>query len=413
MLKIYPSVMNGTMVAPPSELFAQGLLCAASLPTSPTIIHNMPRGENIDAMIEGLEAFGCSFSWLSDSDLQVTPFVKTSPVLTASLNFRSSYTASRFLIPIAAAMGIKSSCRASDTVLRGRRISELTTRMAVKGVTFSNFSLPFEMKGRLAGGEFIFSGDEDPQYAASLMFALPMLREDSEIIFEKKIADTGVIAMVLSILHRFGIVIETTEKGYHIPGRQYYAAPKEVSVESDWALSDMLLMCGVFSASKGGKVSITGLDPDSFQMYRTPSAYFPLLAQRFKELNIDCEEFPDLSVIFTMAAALTGAKLSIKGVEAIKHEDVGRLSCLADCVRQLGGEITVTENTIDVQGKQGLDVEGIELDCKGDPWVFFAVCCCAPLLEKPLVVTDENGAGRFYRNFLADYAALGGKTEVI
>ena len=413
MLKIYPSVMKGTLTAPPSELCAQGILCAASLPTSPTIIHNMPRGENIDAMIEGLEAFGCSFSWLSESDLHVTPFVKTSPVLTANLNFKSSYTASRFLLPIAAAMAIKSSCRASDSVLRGRRISELTTRMAVKGVTFSNFSLPFEMKGRLAGGDFIFTGDEDPQYAASLMFALPILREDSDIIFEKGIADTGVIAMILSILHRFGIVIEKTDTGYHIPGRQYYAAPGEVSVENDWALSDMWLMCGVFSDSKGGKVEVTGLDTDSFQMYRTPSMYYPLLAQRFRELNLDCAEFPDLAVIFTMAAALTGAKLNISGVAAIKHEDVGRLKCLADCVEQLGGKCELTEDTITVEGKPDLDIEGIELDCKGDPWVFFAACCCAPLLEKPLVVKDENGAGRLYRNFLADYASIGGKTEVI
>ena len=32
---------------------------------------------------------------------------------------------------------------------------------------------------------------------------------------------------------------------------------------------------------------------------------------------------------------------------------------------------------------------------------------------QPLVVKDENGAGRLYRNFLADYASIGGKTEVI
>jgi len=414
MIRFYPSVFNGKIKAPACEAHAQRLIFAASMGIGPASIYNVPDCANIDASRECLEAFGSSF-YTDEFDkgaLVVEPFVKTNPVPTAFFNFGTSAATARFTLPIAAAMGIRSDCTASESFLNRRQMFTLTSRMSIRGVSFTNFSLPFTMEGRLSGGEYRFSGEDDPQYISALMMALPVLRDSSDIVLDSPLRDESTVTMTINELARFGILIEKTQDGYHIPGGQSYGSVRRLTVENDWALANMWVTAGVFSARQGGRVEIEGLSPDSPQLYRNTAPVYALLSQDFSEINIDCSLFPNMATVFGTAAAFKGAVLRLSGFPQLRMKDSDRFKNMEQLVAGLGGSCVVHEDGIDVIGNPEADYSDALLDTMGDPWMFMSIAASAALLRYPVRVADEGGADKLYRRFLNDYSYLGGRYEV-
>ena len=62
MIKVYPSVLNGTLKAEASKAHAQRLLFAASMPSTPTLVSNVPACDDIDTSLEALKVLGCKFA---------------------------------------------------------------------------------------------------------------------------------------------------------------------------------------------------------------------------------------------------------------------------------------------------------------------------------------------------------------
>ena len=414
MIKFHPSVFNGCIKAPASEASAQRLLFASAMGSTRTLIHNMPECGSIDASMECLRSFGCSFSIdeYNQGALVVDPFVKTNPIPSASFNFYGSSVTSRFTVPLAAAIGMRADCLAYESLLKKRQMFPITSRMAIRGVSFTNFSLPFSMQGRLAGGEFKFSADDDPQCISALMMALPVLRGDSDIILDVPLQDSSSVDMTIAVLSGFGIRVDRTENGYHVPGGQVYVSPPRLTVDNDWALANVWVTTGVFSARKGGRVEIEDLSEDSTQLYRNMSPAYALLSQDFCELNLDCSQFPEMATVFAAAAAFKGATLHLTGFPQLKFGDSNRFESVKQLVESVGGTCKLTDGGIEVFGNPDFDYENKVLDFCDDPWMFISIAAAAPLLRYPVVIEDEHGADRIYRNFLNDYKTLGGKFEI-
>lgn len=415
MIKFHPSVFNGCIKAPASEANAQRLLFASAMGSTRTLIHNMPECGSIETSIECLKAFGCSFSIdeYNKGALVVDPFVKTNPIPSASFNFGASSSTARFTVPLAAVIGMRADCLAFEDLVVKRQMFPLTSRMAIRGVSFTNFSLPFSMQGRLASGEFMFSAEDDPQCMSALMMALPVLRGDSDITLNAPLQDPSSIEMTIDVLSQFGIRIDKTENGYHIPGGQAYVSPQRLTVDNDWVLANVWATTGVFSARNGGRVEIEDLSPTSSQLYRNMSPAYALLSQDFCELNLDCSLFPEMAVVFAAAAAFKGATLHLTGCPQIKHGDSNRFENLKQLIESVGGKCVMADGGMDVFGNPDADYENKVLNFMDDPWMFIAIAASAPLLRYPVIIEDEHGADRIYRRFLDDYKTLGGKFEII
>lgn len=415
MVKFHPSVFNGCIKAPASEANAQRLLFASAMGSTRTLIHNMPECGSVDTSIECLKEFGCSFSIdeYNKGALVVEPFVKTNPIPSASFNFGDSSVSSRFTVPLASVIGMRADCLASEGLIMKRQMFPLTSRMAIRGVSFTNFSLPFSMQGRLASGEFAFSSEDDPQCISALMMALPVLRGDSDILMDGELSDPSSVDMTIDVLSRFGIRVDKTEKGYRISGGQAYVSPQRLTVDNDWLLANVWVTTGVFSARNGGRVEIEELSPTSSQLYRNMSPAYALLSQDFCELNLDCSDFPEMSTVFAAAAAFKGATLHLSGCSPIKHGDSNRFTNLKQLVESIGGSCVLTDGGMDVSGDPDFNYENKVLNYMDDPWMFISIAAAAPMLRYPVIIENEHGADRIYRNFLKDYNALGGKFEII
>ena len=415
MIKFHPAVFNGKIKAPASEAHAQRLLYAAAMSDGRSLIFNLPDCTGIDTSISCLEAFGCRFDHdeFNKNALVVDPFVKTNPVPSASFNFRESSSAARFTLPLAASCGIRSECFAGEYLMKRRQMFALTSKMAIRGVAFSNFSLPFSMTGRLAAGEYKFSGDDDPQYICAFLMALPLLRDSSDIVLESPLRDESTVAMTIEELSRFGIRIEKTETGWHIPGAQTYSTVPRLTVENDWALANAWVTTGVFSARNGGRVEIEDLPANSTQLYRNTSPAYALLSQDFSELNLDCSQFPNMAAVFAAAAAVKGATLHLSGIPQLRSGDSDLFKSLELMTKSLGGRFESTSDSITVIGNPEAEYENVVIDTCGDPWMFISIAAAAPLMRYPVCADDEHGAEKIYRGFLDDYKALGGRFEII
>ena len=412
MIRIYPSLLSGTLNAPASKADAQRILFASALPSTPTVVANVPDCEDIRTTLSCLENFGCRIMSTSDGDLVIEPFPKNNPVPTAIFDFKNSATSARFSMALAAAFGMKAGCRGSSALLK-RHMLPLTSRMAIRGVSFTSFSLPLQMHGRLEGGYYEFRGDEGSQFISALMLALPLLLSDSRIGLSTPIVDRSFIDITIGTLKKFGITIEEDEQGFIIPGKQIYTSPGEISTENDWALASAWICASAFGRSRGSSMTVKGLASRSSQHYRDLQTLLALISQDFREISLDMSTWPNLLTLVAAAACFKGAKVELYGAPQLKVKETNRLKVMAECIRQLGGEASFTDDGITVKGPENGDINADEpIDCQKDPWIFLSFAMSSALLKKPLVLKDEECADKIYGSFLKDYASLGGKYEI-
>lgn len=412
MIRIYPTVFSGALSAPLSKPHAQRLLFAAAVSNSPTTIYDIPESADIDTTIACLEALGCIISRKLNNATTVIPFPKTTALQKVNFDFKGSATTSRFSLALASAYGIQADCIASESLQR-RPLVPIAGVMALRGATFSAFSFPLTMTGRLEHGEFVLRGDEGSQYISSLLFALPLLSGPSSIKLSTPLLVDGFIDITIDILKSFGIVIDRVVGGYDIPGRQTYNSPGAVWVDRDWSLSALWLAAGALSQKNGGSITCTKLPPGSQQGYRNLSEMLSILITDFTEIYVDAQGFPALVPLISLAALACSGTVHISGVPQLHHKESDRIKTIAALIRQMGGEVTEREDGLIAKGNgKATYPEDFFVDCKNDPNLLISFALAASVLDKPFIV-DETIVNKSWPDFLKIYKLLGGKYEIV
>ena len=205
---------------------------------------------------------------------------------------------------------------------------------AERGLLFRQTGNSLSVKGKLRPGEYRFAGNVSSQFASGLLFALPLLGEDSSIELIPPVESRPYLDMTISALRKFG-VRAAWESGTRIavPGGQHYM-PRDLTVEGDWSNAAVFLAMGI---------PVTGLDQNSLQGDRICREYFRALDQGFAELDItDC---PDLGpVLFSYAALRGGGRFTGTGRLRIKESD--RCAAMKDELRKFEVEVKQGENEI-------------------------------------------------------------------
>lgn len=223
--------------------------------------------------------------------------------------------------------------------------------MKAHGVSFSAGAMPFTIGGRLSPGRYELPGNVSSQFVTGLLFALPLLDGESEIVLTSPLQSAGYVEMTLRTLQESGVAVTPTENGWRVPGNQRFRA-FDRTVEGDWSNAAFWLC----AAAIGGTVRITGLSNDSAQGDRTVYEILerfgaditrdahavcceaaPLRAQR-----IDAGQIPDLVPVLAVTAAFAEGDTEIYNAARlrIKESDRARVDRGAPArARRLGGGI--------------------------------------------------------------------------
>lgn len=415
---LLPGRLDGCVNAPPSKSAAhRAILCAAlaaltSPETSESVLSPLALSDDIRATLCAAHALGVR-AVLKDGVCTVSAGTRPEGVL--SLDCGESGSTLRFLIPIAAALGL-SAVFTGHGRLPERPIGIYTELLPRHGVSCrTEGGLPLAIEGQLQPGCFVLPGNVSSQFITGLLLALPLLPEDSEIRLTTPLESAAYVDMTLQAMESFGVSVKRTADGWKIPGRQRYR-PRRYTVEGDWSQAAFFLAAGVL----GGNVSVRGLREDSLQ---GDKAILNLLTQggarltwengelrstyeRWHGIAIDASQIPDLVPILAAVFSLAEGDTVISHAERLRLKESDRLAAMAEGLTTLGAQVEETPDGLILHGVPAL--AGGTAEGKNDHRVVMALAIAALRSATPCTITDAGSIRKSYPDFFQDYQLLGG-----
>lgn len=420
---------GGTVTAPPSKSAAiRALLCAA-LTAGGCMLKNIEPSEDVSAAIKAVEALG---GRVSLDKAQKTAWVEAGEFTGGSeVDCGESGSLLRFLIPIAAALGGRWRFTGRGR-LPQRPIGLYQELLPAHGVEFRSKTggLPLEIEGSLTPGRFELPGNISSQFVTGLMFALPLLPEDSEIVLTSPLESRGYVDMTWDILGDFGIKLISTPKGWRAPGKQRYKGVS-YAVEGDWSQAAFFLNMAALSP-QGSQVRIAGLNPESLQGDMACLEVFgrfglktrwekgelvawnPHAEEPFGGLTgqtLDVSQITDMVPAASVCAALSRGETRFVNGQRLRLKESDRLAAMEQAINALGGRARIQGDDLIIEGVESLD-GGLAQGCN-DHRVLMALAGAGLRSKSPVQVTDAWSIQKTYPNFYEEFRNLGGEADVL
>ena len=402
---ITPGLLQGTITPPPSKSQAHRVLIAAALSGGGSTLKNVALSQDIEATIRCLEVLGASFRWKGDT-LAVTGLAGK-PVPQGELpllDCGESGSTLRFLIPIALAV-LGGGRFTGHGRLMERPQGPYFDLFREKGISFEQKDGVLTVSGRLEPGTFSLPGNVSSQFITGLLYALPLLPGDSEILLTTSLESRGYVDMTLDVLEQFGVRVENQDYArFLVPGGQSFQA-RDLTVEADWSNAAFWYE----AVSLGCQLDIQGLNAYSVQGDMRIVPCFLKLQGR-DPLDLDVSQCPDLVPPLAAMAALRGEGLTTRLVNAarLRMKESDRLSTVTEVLNALGAQVEEYEDYLVIHGKEKL-AGGVTVSGHNDHRIAMMAAIAAIRCEAPVTITGAECVKKSYPRFWEDYEALGGR----
>lgn len=398
---IKKSKLNGTVTAPPSKSYAHRYLIAGSLSDDESTISNVDFSDDIIATLNCIHAYGK----IANRDFE-NHFVKFSNKFCKNFNptfdCKESGTTLRIFFPIATSQYEKTTFIGSERLIeRGISIYE----DIFKYITFYKDKYSIKTNGLLSPGRYVLPGNVSSQYISGLLYALPLLNGDSEIIVNTKLESKNYIDMTLDVLSKYNIKIinnlstnidEASNCSFTIPGNQKYTA-QNFSVEGDYSNIAFIDAFNYFDSD----IIIEGLNPTSLQSDKIYKTYFDMLNDGFTEINIsNCIDLGP--ILITFAALKNGARFT--GTNRLKIKESDRGNAIAKELAKCNADIKISENEIIIQ-KNELKKPDAPFDAHNDHRIAMALSLLSTQFD--ITIDKSECINKSYPDYFSTLKKLG------
>ena len=417
-VKYLPYTPRGAVAAPPSKSDVHRAVICAALSGGVCKISPVALSNDIRATIGCVEALGAEAS--VENDVLTVDGSAVFAKKTATLDCIESGSTLRFMIPVAAAGGVEARFTGSGSLV-SRPIGLYSQILPEKGVSLEGGDgLPLKISGKLKSGVFKVPGNISSQFISGLMFALPLLRGDSDIILTSPIQSAGYINMTIRTMEKFGIEVDVTDTGWHVRGGQRYI-PSDYRTDGDWSQAAFYLVSGAVN----GEITVNNLNTDSKQGDRKIAGLLrefgaeviqeadsvTVKKSDMKGIEIDASQIPDLVPALAVCASFADGVTRITNAERLRIKESDRLISTAALINSLGGEAKELPDGLVIRGSRTLiggTVKGFN-----DHRIVMSAAICAAGSENPIICTDALSVNKSYPGFFDDYNSVGGKSEII
>lgn len=404
-MTVHPGRLSGSVPAIPSKSAAHRLLILAALAGEKTEIACPAVSKDILATADCLRALGTDVarhSW----GFSVTPGKAPKG---ADLPCGESGSTLRFLLPVAAALGVEATFHLEGR-LPQRPLAPLDGQLTARGVTLTR---PTEdtlrCAGQLTPGDFTLPGNVSSQYVTGLLLALPLLSGASTLTVTGQVESAPYIALTEEALSQFGALPEKTNWQYEISPRRYQS-PGKARVEGDWSNAAFFLAAGA---------SVTGLNEQSRQGDRAILELLQRFGATVREqedtaavswdqlhgIDIDASAIPDLVPILAVLAAVAEGKTRIFNAQRLRLKESDRLTAVAALLQNLGGSVEVTADGLLIEGT---GLSGGRVESFSDHRIAMAAAVAGTLASQPVTIHGAGAVEKSYPGFFQDFQALGG-----
>lgn len=394
-VSIAPSVAKGEIWAPSSKSCAHRLLICAALSSGDSVIENIGTNDDIIATAECLREMGAVID-IDGTTAKVKGIGNVSRKKEMNLFCNESGSTLRFLIPLSLVFSEKVFFTGKGRLME-RPQSVFEQLFEDKGCFLGKEKNSLVARGELKNGVYKLRGDVSSQFITGLLFTLPLLEGDSEIVLTTELQSAPYVDITIDILSHFGVEIEKGENRYYIKGSQSYKA-RNIVCEGDWSNGAFL---DAFNLISGGDVSVKGLREDSFQGDKIYREFYKSLSDSSPEFNIsDC---PDLGPILITCAVLKHGAV-IKGTRRLKIKESDRGAVMAQELKKFGIDIEIGEDHIvvpDIAPEKPKE----PVDCHNDHRIAmsFSVLCSVTGGE----LLGAQCVNKSYPDFFEDIKKLG------
>lgn len=382
-LRITPARLAGEITPPGSKSIGHRLLIASALADGGSI-QNLTESQDIDA---------------TDRCMRV---IRLGQRAEQVLDCGESGSTLRFLIPIALALNGEGRFTGGGKLME-RPQEPYFELFRERGIDYDLTDGFLTVKGTLPPGIYRLAGNVSSQFITGLLFALPLLNGDSEIMLTTKLESKSYVDMTLEALRLHGIQVEERENGYRVPGNQQYVST-HTTVEPDYSQS------GFFYAAEflGNLIKVSGMRPDSAQGDRVILDYVNRM-KRSGELTLDVSDCPDLVPPLAVAAALrTGERTILANAARLRIKESDRLATTTSELCKLGAQIAELPESLVIDGVAVL--HGGEVESHNDHRIAMMLAVAATRCDGDVILHGAEAVNKSYPRFWKDYVNLGGVT---
>lgn len=412
---LLPCSFDGSVKVPPSKSLSHRALICAALSNGESLISNFVYSEDTLATIGAMENLGAKFD-KRDNEVLVHG-IRRLKLKSKEVYCNESGSTIRFIIPLFS-LTKKEIHFVGEPGLMKRPQSIYEKMFREDGNTLQQDENKIVVNGSIKSREYIIKGDVSSQFFSGLMFALPLLKEDSEIIIDGVLESRSYVNLTIDTMEHYGVLIKETENGYFIEGNQTYKA-KDYRVEGDYSQASFYLVAGII----GGAVNVTDIPHESSQgdmaiidivqamkgkVIFTENGYTTLKSNT-KGTTIDVQNCPDLGPIISLLASLSKGKTRIINAHRLRLKESDRIESTVSTLKKLGANIETEGDDIIIIGKKSLDGEGGMFDSYNDHRIAMMLGIASSRCEVPITIKQADCINKSYPHFFEDLKSIGGR----
>lgn len=394
-IEINKSIAKGNISAPPSKSMAHRYIICAALSEGCSVIGNVDFSQDILATLDCIEALGATVKRNLGS-VEVMGVNACRVHRKVSFMCRESGSTMRFFMGIAMCLGIEAKFYGSET-LRNRPFGIYEDLCKANGLTFERQDDCIYIDGKLNGGDYEIEGNISSQFISGLMFAMPLLDDESRICIIPPVESRSYINLTIQAMNDFGMdVVWEDDNIINLHSNRTYKN-RNISVEADYSNAAFLSAFNMIN----GSVEVEGLREDSLQGDRVYKEYYEELKKGCATLDIsDC---PDLGpILFAVAAANNGGIFT--GTKRLKIKESDRGTVMCEELSRFGVDSVMEENRIAI-GSIDKSIENVCAEGHNDHRIVMSMAILLSIIGGR--INGAEAVRKSYPGFFDDIKSLG------
>jgi len=371
---------EGSANVPGSKSHTNRVLLCAALADGVSRISGALFADDTEAMLEAVRALGAKTVIVEDEEILEINGVGKPPLFgNLTVDFRSSGTTSRFLIPVIAA-GHGTAVVDGSEQLRSRPFGEQLAALNALGAQISSLNdsdeLPLEIHARgVKGGEIEVSGEASSQFISGLLMAAPLFEEGLTLKVPGRLVSRPYVDLTVEVMSDFGVFVEMPDDSTFVVRPQTYA-PSNILIEPDASAASYFFAA---AAITGGTARVEGLNAASLQgdieFVRVleklgakvvwDDAYIQVEGRGLSGGHFDLSDFSDTAQTLASVAAFADSEVEITGVGFIRAKETNRIAALVSELTKCGVEVSETNDGLKITPNKWL-LRGAEIDTYED-----------------------------------------------
>ena len=400
---------------PSSKSYIHRYLLSALFCDGESTIENVSFSNDINATLGCIEALGAQV-WVSEDKTCIKVRGAKGRKDAVSLYCGESASTLRFVIPIATLF--------ADNIEYTGAMSLFKRPLDPYFCIFEKNNMDYEFSSgeylRLKGGfthnTYTIDGSVSSQFVTGLLFTLPNMDFDSEIVIEGVLQSKPYVDITLEVLKNSGIEITNDNyEVFRIKGKQKFK-PGNFFAQGDYSQAAFFLVAGCFA----GSLECINMEPCSLQGDRvivdilkkmgaditSCERGFRVGKSQLKAIgNIDASDFPDIVPVLSLACALAEGTTVIEGIERLRIKECDRAFATVNVLSALGADICERDGALVITGREVL--KGGRVSSFNDHRMAMTAAVASLVCTDGVIIEDAMSINKSYPAFYEDLKSTG------